>query len=113
MKIKKVWNETYKFYLVFVIGKNADVRKYLMKKYNHDIGERRFEGKACSFEKKDTAIEYVLSVPSKNHISAASHEANHIVSYVFADREIELTAKNDEPASYLIEFVMREFLKIK
>lgn len=81
----------------------------------YDLGST-FGMDAFAFRVHDKTgyCEYVVCFHQDAKVGVIAHECLHMVHQLFADRRIEVSTDNDEPACYLLEWMVNKcnkFLK--
>lgn len=94
-----------------IIIQSDDVQKVLDKrniKFNiHGFGAVTFRDHT-----KDGYDRYVIAFNYEDATSSlVAHEAFHVVTYLFEDKQIRIENDNDEPAAYLLGWIVGEIHK--
>lgn len=77
------------------------------KKYSFTINPKNTG--AIAFHSKERN-EFIIALKDVKW-STISHEAIHIMNYMFLDRDISLDRENDEPQAYFVAWVVNEVEK--
>ncbi len=98
-----------------IIVQDDDAQK-ILDKYNIRFNIHGFGAATFRSHTKSGYDRYVIAFNNED-ISASliAHEAFHVVTYLFEDKQIRIENNNDEPAAYLLGWIVGEchkFLKI-
>lgn len=111
MKTKIIRIPLYTGSIVLIqLEKELDL-KVVTEKYNMLPNVSEYDGIAFRDNGK-----YIIAVTQKIKPSVIAHESFHAVGYIFEDHSIVIDIKNDEPAAYLLEWIVEQchkYFKVK
>lgn len=107
MKVR-IKNPIYKSDLIIIQDKSI---QKVIDTYNIDWDANGFDGVSFRYPKKNGYLQYVIILTDPVNINIIAHEALHIVNYMFQDFGIVYDVDNDEPAAYLLGWIVNEITK--
>ena len=88
----------------------------MLDQYKINFNTLGFEAMVFRNDRASGYTKYVMLFEESAKAHVIAHEALHIVTYLFQDRNIRIENNNDEPAAYLLGWIVGEchkFLNVK
>jgi len=70
-------------------------------------------GLAISVDYKTDEYEYIMLLDKNASVDIIAHESVHITNMLFRDKQIKWQYNNDEPAAYMVGWIVEQIIKFK
>ena len=91
-----------------IIAQDSNGQK-ILDKYGIKFSIFGFGAVTFRHQSKNGYDRYVIAFNNKDiHAGLIAHEALHVVTYLFQDKQIRIDTDNDEPAAYLLGWIVSE-----